>query len=319
MIISNSQLDRASRIYVAGHTGMVGSAIVRQLQAKGYDNLVTRTHAELDLTRQADTEAFLKSETIDYVMLAAAKTGGIHANDTYRADFIYQNLIIQANVINSAFEAGVNRLLFLGSSCTYPRDSTQPIKETELLTGLLEKTNEPYAIAKIAGVKLCENYNRQHGTRYIVAMPTNLFGLNDNYDLENSHVLPALIRKAHIAKVNGEGQLSVWGSGRPRREFLYVDDLADACVFLMERGVEEGIYNIGTGSDITIRELVELVMDVVGFTGEIMFDPTKPDGTPRKLLDIGRMHAMGWQARTNLRDGIRLAYEDFCAREGSMR
>lgn len=319
MTTSNSHLDPASRIYVAGHAGMVGSSIVRQLRAKGYDNLVTRSHSELDLMRQADTEAFFKSEKIDYVILAAAKTGGIHANDTYRADFIYQNLIIQANVINSAFQTGVDRLLFLGSSCIYPRDSAQPIKEAELLTGVLEATNEPYAIAKIAGVKLCENYNRQYGTHYIAAMPTNLYGLNDNYDLENGHVLPALIRKAHLAKLGGDKQLFVWGSGRPRREFMYVDDLADACVFLMEQGATDGIYNVGTGSDITIRELAELVMDIVGYQGEIVFDLSKPDGTPRKLLDVQRLRTMGWQARTDLRQGVGLAYQDFCAREELIR
>lgn len=313
MTTSSDQVDRTMRIFVAGHAGMVGSAVVRKLRAAGYNNIVTRSHAELDLLRQHDTERFFADETIDYVVLAAAKTGGIHANDTYRAEFIFENLMIQANVINAAKLAGVERLLFLGSSCIYPRDSDQPISETALLTGTLEATNEPYAIAKIAGVKLCENYNRQYGTQYVSVMPTNLYGPNDNYDLQNGHVLPALIRKAHEAKQRGDAELMVWGSGKPRREFMYVDDLADACVFLMENGIADGLFNVGTGNDITIRELAELVMEIVGFEGKIVFDATRPDGTPRKLLNVDRLSAMGWTAPTDLRRGIALAYADFCA------
>ncbi len=290
---------------------MVGSAILRRLQAGGYTNLVTRSHAQLNLLNQAATADFLASERPDYIFLAAAKVGGIHANNTYRADFIYQNLMVQSNVINAASEAGVKRMLFLGSSCIYPRDCEQPIREEYMLSGPLEPTNEPYAIAKIAGIKMCESYNRQYGTQYVSVMPTNLYGPNDNYDLDNSHVLPALIRKAHEAKLRGDGKLVVWGTGAPKREFLYVDDMADACVFLMENGVREGLFNVGTGTDVTIRELAETVMHVVGFGGEIVFDSTKPDGTPRKLLNVERMRAIGWEARTALRDGISQAYADF--------
>ena len=304
-------LTRQSKIYVAGHRGMVGSALLRRLEAGGYRNLLFRSHAELDLCRQDATERFLAAERPDYVFLAAAKVGGIQANNTYRADFIHQNLMIEANLIHGAFRAGVRRLLFLGSSCIYPRDCPQPIREDYLLTGPLEPTNEPYAIAKIAGIKLCESYNRQHGTRYVSAMPTNLYGPNDNYDLGNSHVLPALIRKAHEALAAGARDLAVWGSGRPRREFLHVDDLADACVFLMERDVGDGLYNIGTGSDVSIAELSALVMRLVGLGGEIRLDPSKPDGTPRKLLDVGRLQALGWQARIGLEEGIRLTCEDY--------
>nr|WP_314622170.1 GDP-L-fucose synthase [uncultured Noviherbaspirillum sp.] len=311
MTITNRQLDFESKIYVAGHRGMVGSAILRRLQAGGYTNLVTRSHAQLNLLNQAATADFLASERPDYIFLAAAKVGGIHANNTYRADFIYQNLMVQSNVINAASEAGVKRMLFLGSSCIYPRDCEQPIREEYMLSGPLEPTNEPYAIAKIAGIKMCESYNRQYGTQYVSVMPTNLYGPNDNYDLDNSHVLPALIRKAHEAKLRGDGKLVVWGTGAPKREFLYVDDMADACVFLMENGVREGLFNVGTGTDVTIRELAETVMHVVGFGGEIVFDSTKPDGTPRKLLNVERMRAIGWEARTALRDGISQAYADF--------
>jgi GDP-L-fucose synthase len=309
-------MDRAAKIYVAGHRGMVGSALVRRLQQAGYGNILTRTHAQLDLLNQAATHAFLAQEKPDFIFIAAAIVGGIHANNTFRADFIYQNLMVEANLIHGAWLAGVERLCFLGSSCIYPRDCPQPIKEESLLGGPLEQTNEPYAIAKIAGIKLCESYNRQHGTQYFSAMPTNLYGPNDNYDLANSHVLPALIRKAHEAKLRGDSELVVWGSGKPMREFLYVDDLADACVFLMEQGVTESFFNIGTGTDVTIRELAETVMSVVGFSGRIMFDSTKPDGTPRKLLDVSRMSALGWRASTSLRDGIALAYLDFAARRG---
>jgi GDP-L-fucose synthase len=309
-------IDRSANIYVAGHRGMVGSALIRRLERAGYANILTRTHAELDLLNQAATEEFLKQEKPDFIFIAAAKVGGIQANNSFRADFIYQNLMIEANLIHGAWLAGVQRLCFLGSSCIYPRDCPQPIKEDYLLTGPLEPTNEPYAIAKIAGIKLCESYNRQHGTQYFSAMPTNLYGPNDNYDLASSHVLPALIRKAHEAKRRGDRELVVWGSGTPRREFLYVDDLADACVFLMERDVVDAIYNIGVGEDATIRELAETVMSVVGFTGRIAFDATKPDGTPRKLLDVGRLHDIGWQARIPLREGIVLAYRDFMTRHG---
>lgn len=296
---------------------MVGSAIERRLRSGGYGELITRTHAELDLTRQAAVEAFFEQERPDYVFLAAARVGGIQANNTQRADFIFQNLAMECNVIEAARRSGVRRLMFLGSSCIYPRDCPQPIREDYLLTGPLEPTNEPYAIAKIAGIKLCEAFNHQHGTRYVSVMPTNLYGPNDNYDLNNSHVLPALIRKAHEAKVRGDGELVVWGSGRPMREFLYVDDLADACVRLMEWDVGEGIYNVGTGEDVTIRELAATVMEVVGFQGGIVFDAGKPDGTPRKLLDVGRMRAKGWTASTPLREGIALAYADFLQRYGS--
>ena len=298
-----------AKIYVAGHRGMVGSAIVRNLEAKGYSNIVTRTHAQLDLLDQQAVFAFLAQTQPDYLFIAAAKVGGIHANNTYRADFIYQNLVIEANLIHGAHLAGVKRLCFLGSSCIYPRDCPQPIKEDYLLTGPLEPTNEPYAIAKIAGIKLCESYNTQYGRQYVSAMPTNLYGPNDNYDLANSHVLPALIRKAHEAKKAGIQELVVWGSGTPKREFLYVDDMADACVFLMEKSIHHGIYNVGTGADVTIRELAKVVMAVVGFEGDIVFDHTKPDGTPRKLLDVSRLKALGWEAKTPLIEGIALAYK----------
>lgn len=304
-------MDRQAKIYVAGHRGMVGSAIVRRLLDGGYDNIVTRTHQELDLANQQAVTAFLGKETPDFIFMAAAKVGGIHANNTFRADFLYTNLLIEANITNAAWQAGVHRMLFLGSSCIYPRDCPQPIREDYLLTGPLEQTNEPYAIAKIAGIKLCENYNRQYGAQYVSAMPTNLYGPNDNYDLNNSHVLPALIRKAHEAKVRGDREMVVWGSGKPMREFLYVDDMADASVFLMESGVAEGLYNIGTGTDVTIRELAETVMKVVGFDGDIVFDQTKPDGTPRKLLNVDRMKKLGWQASTPLVEGIAKAYADF--------
>lgn len=307
----NKPMNLDSKIYIAGHRGMVGSAIVRRLASAGYSNLLTRTHAELDLTNQATVALFLDHEKPDYIFLAAAKVGGIHANNTYRAEFIYQNLMMEANIIHAAWQAGVQRLLFLGSSCIYPRDCPQPIKEEYLLTGPLEQTNEPYAIAKIAGIKLCENYNRQYGTQYISAMPTNLYGPNDNYDLNSSHVLPALIRKAHEAKVRVDKELVVWGSGKPMREFLYVDDMADACVFLMENGISDGVFNVGTGEDVTIRELAETVMSVVGFNGEIVFDASKPDGTPRKLLNVDRMRQLGWEAQTSLRDGIAKAFADF--------
>jgi GDP-L-fucose synthase len=311
---TSKPMDKQVKIYVAGHRGMVGSALVRRLEAGGYANVLTRSRAELDLLNQAATLAFLQKEKPDFIFMAAAKVGGINANNSLRADFIYQNLMVEANLIHGAHEAGVERLCFLGSSCIYPRDCPQPIREEYLLTGPLEPTNEPYAIAKIAGIKLCESYNRQYARRYFSVMPTNLYGPNDNYDLANSHVLPALIRKAHEAKQRGDKELVVWGSGTPRREFLYVDDLADACVFLMERGAEEGIFNVGTGDDVTIQELAEAVMSIVGFLGRIEFDTTKPDGTPRKRLDVGRLLELGWQAHTHLREGIRSAYHDLLAR-----
>jgi len=309
-------MDKRARIYVAGHRGMVGSALVRRLAAGGYSNVLMRSRGELDLLNQAATADFLRREKPEFIFMAAARVGGIHANNSLRADFIYENLMVEANLIHGAHEAGVERLCFLGSSCIYPRDCPQPIREEYLLTGPLEPTNEPYAIAKIAGIKLCESYNRQYGRRYFSVMPTNLYGPNDNYDLANSHVLPALIRKAHEAKLRGDGDLVVWGSGKPRREFLYVDDLADACVFLMEQEVRDGIFNIGTGEDVTIRELAETIMSVVGFTGRIVFDTTKPDGTPKKLLDVSRMSDVGWQARMALCAGISQAYEDFEVRDG---
>ena len=304
-------LSPHSKIFIAGHRGMVGSAIVRLLQDKGYHNLLLKTREELDLTNQSEVHSFLAEEKPDYIFLAAAKVGGIHANNTLRADFIYENLVIETNIVHAAWKAGVNRLLFLGSSCIYPRDCHQPIREEYLLTGPLEQTNEPYAIAKIAGIKLCESYNRQYGTQYVSVMPTNLYGPNDNYDLLGSHVLPALIRKAHEAKLQGEKSLTVWGTGKPKREFLYVDDMAEACIFLMESGVTEGLFNVGTGYDVTIQELAETVMQVVGFQGTLTFDTTRPDGTPRKLLDVTSMKALGWQAKTTLQNGIAKAYADF--------
>jgi GDP-L-fucose synthase len=299
------------KIYVAGHRGMAGSAIVRRLRAAGYDDIVTRSRDELDLTNQRAAFEFLVRERPDYIFLAAAKVGGIHANASRPAEFLYQNLAIEANLIHGAWRAGVQRMLFLGSSCIYPRDCPQPIKEGDLLGGALEATNEPYAIAKIAGLKLCEAYNRQFGTRYGVVMPTNLYGPNDNYDLETSHVAAALLRKAHEAKLAQAQELVVWGTGAPRREFLHVDDLADACVFLMERAYEGPLVNVGTGEDLPIRELAELIMRVVGLEARLRFDTTKPDGTPRKLLDVGRLRALGWRARIPLAEGLRQTYEDF--------
>jgi GDP-L-fucose synthase len=299
------------KIYVAGHRGMAGSAIVRRLRAGGYADIVTRTRAELDLADQRAVFEFLMRERPDYVFLAAAKVGGIHANASRPAEFLYQNLAIEANLIHGAWRAGVPRMLFLGSSCIYPRDCAQPIKESDLLSGPLEATNEPYAIAKIAGLKLCEAYNRQHGTRYAVVMPTNLYGPNDNYDLATSHVAAALLRKAHEAKLARREELVVWGTGSPRREFLHVDDLADACVFLMERGYDGPLVNVGTGEDLPIRDLAELIMRVVGLEARLRFDTTKPDGTPRKLLDVGRLRALGWTARIPFAEGLRATYDHF--------
>lgn len=306
-----AMIDKNSKIYVAGHEGMVGSAIVRRLRGGGYANIVGRRRQELDLIDQSAVRTFLSRERPDYIFIAAAKVGGIQANNLYRADFIYENLMVEANIIDAAFRAGIHRLMFLGSSCIYPRSCPQPIREEYLLTGPLEITNEPYAIAKIAGIKLCESYNRQYGTRYVSVMPTNLYGPNDNYDLQNSHVLPALIRKAHEARESGSAELVVWGTGSPRREFMFVDDMADACVFLMEKGVGEGYLNVGVGEDVTIRELTEVIMEVVGYRGRVVFDTTKPDGTPQKLLSVDRLKALGWSAKTGLREGVALAYADF--------
>ena len=290
---------------------MVGSGITRLLKSRGYENVITRTHAELDLLNQAAVHDFLAKEKPDYIFIAAAKVGGIQANNIYRADFIYQNLMIECNLTHGAYLAGTNNLMSLGSSCIYPRDCPQPIKEEYLLTGPLEQTNEPYALAKIAGIKLCENYNRQYGTKYVSVMPTNLYGPGDNYDLNNSHVLPALIRKAHEAKLRKDSHMMVWGSGKVRREFLHVDDMARACVMLMEQGYDGSFVNIGCGNDITIRELVEEVVSVVGFEGELQFDTSKPDGTPQKLLDVSKANALGWKAAIALRPGIQDAYNWF--------
>ena len=304
-------MNKTAKIFVAGHRGMVGSALMRALQAKGYDNVITQGRETLNLLHQTAVDNFIRTECPDYIFIAAAKVGGIHANNTQRAEFLYQNLAMETNLIHAAHEAGVQRLMFLGSSCIYPRDCPQPIKEEYLLTGPLEATNEAYAIAKIAGIKLCEAYNHQYGRQYISVMPTNLYGLNDNYDLNTSHVLPALIRKAHEAKHRGESTFTVWGSGTPRREFLFADDLADACVFLMENDYAGPILNIGTGEDVTIRELAEIVMRVVEFKGQIVFDASKPDGTRQKLLEISKIQAAGWKAQTSLENGIGLSYQDF--------
>jgi GDP-L-fucose synthase len=307
--------NTSAKIFVAGHRGMVGSAIVRRLQSKGYTQVVCRSRSELDLLNQDAVHQFMAAERPDYVYIAAAKVGGIQANNVYRAEFLYQNLVIQANLINAAHQAGVQSLMFLGSSCIYPKLAPQPLKEDYLLTGPLEPTNEPYAIAKIAGIKLCEAYNDQYGRQYISVMPTNLYGINDNYDLNNSHVLPALIRKAHEAKLRGDKHLTVWGTGTPMREFLYADDLADACVHLMESGYDGPLVNIGTGTDVTIRELAETVVRVVGFLGDLVFDTTKPDGTPRKLMDVSRLTGLGWKAHTTLEAGMSLAYQDFLSKQ----
>lgn len=303
-------MERNSRIFVAGHKGLVGSAILRRLRLEGYTRLITRTHRELDLCRQSEVEAFFEAESPEYVFLAAARVGGILANSTFPAEFIYQNLMIQTNLIQTAYQRGVKKLLFLGSSCIYPRDCPQPMKEDALLSGKLEPTNEPYAIAKIAGIKMCQAYSRQYGTRFISVMPTNLYGPGDNFDPETSHVLPALVRKFHEAKIRNLGNfVTIWGTGAPRREFLHVDDLADACLFLMKNYDEDEIVNIGVGKDISIRELCELIRSIVGFDGEIRFDPSKPDGTPRKLLDVSKLEALGWRSNIPLNKGIRATYE----------
>ena len=304
-------MDKNSRIFVAGHRGMVGSALVRALQARGYWNLVTRTHTELDLTEQAAVDAFFEGENIDAVLLAAARVGGILANSTQPAQFAWDNLAIETNVIRASYNAGVERLVFFGSSCIYPRECPQPIRETSLLTSPLEPTNEAYAIAKIAGLKLCEAYNRQYGTHFVSLMPTNLYGPNDNYDLGSSHMLPTLIRKAHEARRNGQRTLTVWGSGSPRREFLHVDDLADATIFVLEHETGDGVYNVGVGEDLSIRDLAQRVCEVVGFDGELVFDSTKPDGTPRKLLDVSRLGDLGWHAHIGLQEGLARTYDDF--------
>lgn len=305
-------MDREKKIYVAGHRGLVGSSLVRRLEKEGFTRIITRTHRELDLTRQAEVEAFFAEEKPAYVILAAAKVGGIHANDTYPADFIMKNLQIECNVIDAAYQNQVEKLLFLGSSCIYPRECSQPIREEYLLSGYLEKTNEAYALAKIAGLKMCRFYNEQYGTHYISVMPCNLYGINDNFALENSHVLPALIRKFHEAKIKGEPSVTVWGSGKPLREFLNVDDLADACVYLMDHYDGNDFFNVGSGKEITILELAELVKKVVGYEGRIVLDPDKPDGTPRKLTDISRILETGWRPKIDLETGLLKTYEWFC-------
>lgn len=303
-------MEKNARIYVAGHRGMVGSAIVRKLQQEGYENLLLRTSAELDLRNQESTEQFFKEHKPDYVFLAAAKVGGIVANNTYRADFLYENLMIQNNVIHAAFKHSVTKLLFLGSSCIYPKFAEQPIQESALLTGTLEPTNEPYAIAKIAGLKLCEAYRDQYGANFISAMPTNLYGPNDNYDLNNSHVLPALLRKMIVAKRTNQPVVEIWGTGTPRREFLHVDDLADACYFLMHHYNGREWLNIGVGEDISIKELAELIKHIVAYEGELQFNTTKPDGTPRKLLDVSKLQSLGWKAGIGLKEGIEKVYQE---------
>ena len=304
-------MEKEAKIYIAGHRGMVGSAIMRNLQTKGYQHFVTRTSSELDLRDQQQVAAFFAEEKPDYVFLAAAKVGGIQANNVYRGEFLYDNLMIQNNVIHQSYVQGVKKLQFLGSSCIYPKLADQPLKEEYLLTGPLEHTNEPYAIAKIAGIKLCENYRSQYDCDFISVMPTNLYGPNDNYDLNNSHVLPALIRKFHEAKERGDATVEIWGSGSPKREFLHVDDLAEACVYLMENYSEAELVNVGTGEDISIKDLALLIKDVVGFKGELTFDSSKPDGTPRKLMDVGKLHSYGWKHEIGLREGIASVYEQY--------
>jgi GDP-L-fucose synthase len=304
-------MQRNDKIYIAGHRGMVGSAITRKLKKEGFSNFVTRTSAELDLKNQAATQAFFEKERPDYVFLAAAKVGGIMANNIFRGEFLYDNLMIQSNTIDAAYRSGVKKLMFLGSSCIYPKLAPQPLKEEYLLTGLLEDTNEPYAIAKIAGIKLCDAYRAQYGCNFISVMPTNLYGPNDNYDLHNSHVLPALIRKFYEAGKNGEPTVTLWGSGKPRREFLHADDLAEACFFLMQEYDEPGLINIGTGEDLEIRELALLIKKIAGYTGTLEHDLSKPDGTPRKLMDVTKIHSLGWQASISLEQGLRQVYAEF--------
>ena len=309
--ISTNSMQPKDKIYIAGHRGMVGSAIWRRLQKDGYTNLIGRTSAELDLKNQSATQAFFEKERPDYVFMAAAKVGGIMANNVYRGEFLYDNLMIQNNVIDAARRSDVKKLMFLGSSCIYPKLAPQPLKEEYLLTGLLEQTNEPYAIAKIAGIKLCDAYRSQYGCNFISVMPTNLYGPNDNYDLNKSHVLPALIRKFHEAKVKGDPTVTLWGSGKPRREFLYADDLADACLFLMQRYNEPGLINIGVGEDLEIKELALMIQKIVGYEGELIHDLSKPDGTPRKLMDVTKLNGLGWKASIGLEEGLRRVYADF--------
>ncbi len=304
-------MEKESKIYVAGHRGMVGSAIVRKLTSLGYTNLLTRTSTELDLRNQQQVADFFEVEKPEYVFLAAAKVGGIMANNTYRADFLYENLAIQNNIIHGSYLNKVKKLMFLGSSCIYPKLAPQPLKESYLLSGYLEPTNEPYAIAKIAGIKMCEAYRAQYGCNFISVMPTNLYGTNDNYDLVNSHVLPAMIRKFHEAKEKSTSEMTLWGTGSPMREFLHADDLAEACLFLMENYNESELVNIGTGEDVTIKNLAALVKQIIGFQGEIVWDNSKPDGTPRKLMDVSKLHGLGWHHKIALEDGIKLAYQNF--------
>ncbi len=308
-------MEKTAKIYVAGHRGMVGSALVRRLQSEGYQNIVVRTSRELDLRNQQTVIDFFATEKPEYVFLAAAKVGGIMANNVYRADFLYENLQIQNNVIHNAYVTGVKKLMFLGSSCIYPKMAPQPLKEDYLLTGLLEYTNEPYAIAKITGIKMCESYRKQYGCNFISVMPTNLYGPNDNYDLVGSHVLPAMIRKFHEAKAESKPFVELWGTGSPLREFLHADDLADACVYLMKTYDEEQFVNIGVGEDISIKNLAELIQETVGYEGELRWNTDKPDGTPRKLMDVSRLHNMGWKHRYSLEEGIKLTYQDFLAKE----
>ncbi|MFT4031277.1 MAG: GDP-L-fucose synthase [Siphonobacter sp.] len=308
-------MNHSSKIYIAGHRGMVGGAIKRYLEHHGYTNIITRTSAELDLRNQQEVTDFFAEEQPEFVFLAAAKVGGIVANNTYRADFLYDNLMIESNIIHSAYQNGVTKLLFLGSSCIYPKMAPQPLKEEYLLTGELEFTNEPYAIAKIAGIKLCEAYRDQYGANFISAMPTNLYGIGDNYHPQNSHVLPALIRKFHEAKESGAETVTIWGTGSPMREFLYADDLAEACVFLMNEYNDRELVNIGTGKDLTIKELAQIVQQVVGFEGNLVFDASKPDGTPRKLMDVSKLHSLGWKHSVELKEGILAAYTDFLEQE----
>ncbi len=312
-------MEKDSKIYIAGHRGMVGSAIHRKLQEKGFTNFVVKTSKELDLRNQQAVSDFFQNEKPQYVFMAAAKVGGIIANNTYRADFLYENLAIQNNVIHSSYENKVTKLMFLGSSCIYPKMAPQPLKEDYLLSGFLEETNEPYAIAKIAGIKLCEAYRTQYGCDFISVMPTNLYGPNDNYDLQNSHVLPAMIRKFHEAKTHGSESVTLWGTGSPMREFLYADDLAEACVYLMENYSEPEFINVGTGKDVTIKELAETVNKIIGFEGKLVWDTSKPDGTPRKLMDVSKLHAQGWKHKINLKEGISLAYQDFLEHHETLR
>ena len=304
-------MELNSKVYIAGHRGMVGGAIFRHLSGKGFTNIITRTSSELDLRNQAAVNDFFVAEKPEYVFLAAAKVGGIYANNTFRADFLYENLMIEANIIHAAANNAVTKLMFLGSSCIYPKMAPQPLKEDYLLTGTLEPTNEPYAIAKIAGIKMCEAYRRQYSCNFISVMPTNLYGFGDNYDLNNSHVLPALIRKMHEAKVSNAEEVLVWGTGTPKREFLFADDLAEACIFLMENYNEEQLVNIGTGEDLSIADLATMIKDIVGFKGKLVFDSTKPDGTPRKLMDVTKLHNLGWKHNIELSEGIKMAYKYF--------